>query len=214
MIGFNEAEDNKNRIKKLWKTSGKDKTETSLVTPVSKATAIVDGVEYVLGNKTKAFCEAYVREGCNVRKAITSSGVSRFFANKILYHTKVELVAKEYIKALKKIQEKAIKKEFGYTALQSFKKLRDAQEMALDMKKFLVVKHEDAEGNKTQSLKIVKDNPDLPSFIRAEELKGKLYNLYKNDTDGMVGTIMNIVVNEKPTIGMKKIKAIEAEVVK
>lgn len=64
-----------------------------------------------------------------------------------------------------KIEEKLI-----YTAQQSFKKLEEIQNLALQQKKKIYIKD--------VSIPIEEESPDLQNAIKAEELKGKLANLY------------------------------------
>lgn len=61
-----------------------------------------------------------------------------------------------------KVEEKLV-----YTALESFKKLELAQELALSRKNVLTKE----------------DNPDITNFIKAEELKGKMVKLYKDQLE-------------------------------
>lgn len=67
-----------------------------------------------------------------------------------------------------KIEEKLV-----YSALDSFRKLSDIQEKALSAKKYSV------SGGEVISL----DDPDFNSAIKAEELKGKLAQLYVEKKD-------------------------------
>lgn len=211
MININEAEERKNSIRDLWKREGKSDTTTALSlrdNTISRYSVLHNGKEYAITPKEKAFAEAYVKHNCNMAKAMKEANVSRTLSLSIMYEKKKHIIAREYIRALQKTQQKAVEKELGYTAVESFKEFQKVQAMALDMKKHIVTK----EGHYT-----VKDNPDLPSYIKAEENKGKLFGLYKEAGDDAVKTIMNIVVGSAPTIGMQKIKnkkdSVEAEVI-
>lgn len=82
------------------------------------------------------------------------------------------------IKELKaNIEEKLI-----YTALDSFKKLSEIQEKALNAKKYAM--------SNGEALAI--DDPDFNSAIKAEELKGKLAQLYieKKEISGTIKTAL------------------------
>ena len=74
------------------------------------------------------------------------------------------------IRELKEPIEKAIREELKYTALESFKKLNEIQEMAL-----------------------AEEKKEYNSAIKAEDLKGKLANLYTIQTKELNPT--QIVVN-------------------
>lgn len=208
MLRLNESLERKTDIEKLksdWKKSTVEVSCTSNV--VGRVSVFLNGVEYILTKKIKTFCEEYVKNCGNVSLSCKNAGISKATANVVLYDKKKHMQARLYINELKKVQEKAIKKEFGYTAIESFKKLSNAQKMSLKMKKHVVTKN---------GIITLKDNPDLAAYIKSEELKGKLYGLYKSEEDTKPTTIMNIVVSGKETIGMKKLgqATIEAEVVK
>lgn len=211
MLSFNEAEERKNRIKDTWKKKN-DKVETSLATlknnVMERNVFLFNGREYCITLFEKRFAESYVKHCSNVKKAMEEAKVSKGLAMSILYDKKKHIIAREYIRSLQKEQEKIVKKEMGYTALQSFKEFIKVQEMATKVKKFIVNK-------KTGTVKTVRGNPDLAAYLKAEEQKGKLYGLYKEAEDDKVKTIMNIVVGNAPTIGMQKLNkddSLEAEV--
>ena len=68
-----------------------------------------------------------------------------------------------------------IEEELKYSAVESFRKLSEIQEKALARKKILAGRGEEA------ALEV--EDPDFSSALRAEELKGKLANLYKDVKD-------------------------------
>ena len=68
-----------------------------------------------------------------------------------------------------------IEEELKYSAVESFRKLLEIQEKALAKKKILQGRGEDG----TREV----EDPDFNSALRAEELKGKLANLYKDVKD-------------------------------
>ena len=81
-------------------------------------------------------------------------------ASKLLKNTKISPIIK------------ANQEKLNYTALESFNKIQQIQQMAFDYKHEAVTKDGDV---------VVLCNPDLKTALKAEELKGKLANLYSND---------------------------------
>lgn len=121
-----------------------------------------------LSNKELKFCKAYAKDPeRNATKAAIAAGYSDGAARQQGYR----LLQKDYIKQkiddiLKPIAEK-IEEHFNYTALESFKNLCKAQEIALAQTQYY------------PATKEVRAKPDLPAFLKAEELKMKLAGLFE-----------------------------------
>lgn len=121
-----------------------------------------------LSNKELKFCKAYAKDPeRNATKAAIAAGYSDGAARQQGYR----LLQKDYIKQkiddiLKPIAEK-IEEQFNYTALESFKNLCKAQEIALAQTQYY------------PATKEVRAKPDLPAFLKAEELKMKLAGLFE-----------------------------------
>lgn len=95
-------------------------------------------------------------------KACIDAGYSEKYAK-----TNSHILREKYeneIKELKAIAKRKIEEEFSYTAYDSFKKLQELQQMALNCF--------DKNGN-----------PDVKTAIKAEELKGKLMGAYEKDNE-------------------------------
>jgi len=81
---------------------------------------------------------------------------------------------------------KTIREELNYTAKEHFDELNNLKELALNcIDKYF--------------------NPDVKTMLKAEELKGKLAGLYKNDTEENVSniTVMNDIKLDGETIRLK-----------
>ena len=78
---------------------------------------------------------------------------------------------------LKPIAQEAIKEEFKYTAIESFKKFMEIQELAL---------MPDAKGNYN----------NLNAAAKCEELKGRLFGAYEQDNSQKAIPELNIVVKK------------------
>lgn len=121
-----------------------------------------------LSNKELKFCKAYAKDPeRNATQAAIAAGYSDGAARQQGYR----LLQKDYIKQkiddiLKPIAEK-IEEQFNYTALESFKNLCKAQEIALAQTQYY------------PATKEVRAKPDLPAFLKAEELKMKLAGLFE-----------------------------------
>lgn len=121
-----------------------------------------------LSNKELKFCKAYAKDPeRNATKAAIAAGYSDGAARQQGYR----LLQKDYIKQkiddiLKPIAEK-IEEQFNYTALESFKNLCKAQEIALAQTQYY------------PATKEVRAKPDLTAFLKAEELKMKLAGLFE-----------------------------------
>ena len=85
------------------------------------------------------------------------------------------------IKELKAIAKKKIEEEFSYTAYDSFKKLQELQQLALNCF--------DKNGN-----------PDVKTAIKAEELKGKLMGAYEKDNEQRTASFEVVVNREKVNV--------------
>lgn len=215
MERLNEAEDRKREIRNMWRNNAEgDKSAASLVRG-SKRLIMYGGKEFVLTPTEKALAEIYVRNMTSIKNTMKevrekNLGIKESTVRQMISGKNKYKAMGMYIKALQKTQEKVIEKEIGYTASKSFKEFCKVQQIALKQKKFVINK-------KTGEVKYVKGNPDLTSYIKAEENKGKLFGLYKDAEDSGTKTVMNIVVNGNPTIGMQKIKnkenVVEAEVI-
>lgn len=81
-------------------------------------------------------------------------------ASKLLKNTKISPIIK------------ANQEKLNYTALESFKQIQQIQQMAFEYKHEAVTKDGEI---------VVLCNPDLKTALKAEELKGKLANLYSGD---------------------------------
>ena len=77
------------------------------------------------------------------------------------------------IEELKPVAQKAIQEEFKYTAIESFKKFQEIQELAL---------LPDAKGNYT----------NLSAAAKCEELKGRLFGAYEQDNTQKTTPELNI----------------------
>lgn len=188
------------------------KVKSTALAPITKVIdkeilAIANGQAFLMTKKEKLFCECYVKEMGNVLKAQKAAGVSQTISDNILKKKK-NLPALRYIKELQKAQKDAVKKEFGYDAVTSFKHFKKAQTMAVNKKKIII--------SKSHGIMTFKD-PDIPSYIKAEEMKGRLFGLYsKDDEKGNGVTNINIMISGRETIGSKRISPqnyVDAEVV-
>lgn len=117
-----------------------------------------------LNKKQKRFCFEYALNP-NATQAAIKAGYPKQYAQSKSYLFLKNPKIQEYIKSLIADEEKY----FSYSRVMSFKNLEEAQRIALNRK----------------TIKIGKDgeilefpNPDLASFLKAEELKGKLQGLY------------------------------------
>ena len=99
-------------------------------------------------------------------------------ASRLLKNPKVSLAIDENYK---KLQEK-----FSYSREESFRKIQEIQQKAFEYKQEAVTK---------DGAVVVLNNPDLRTALKAEELKGKLVNLY-SDNKTEVNTAVQIVFND------------------
>lgn len=110
-------------------------------------------------DRKQKFCKL-VAKGLSAYQAALEAGYSKSYA-KTDSHKLLEKYENEIEKLKPKVQE-VLEKRFAYDIEQSFKKLVEIQELALLT---------DEKGNYT----------NLPSAIKAEELKGKMYGCYEAD---------------------------------
>ena len=135
--------------------------------------------------KQEKFCKEYVL--ClNGTKAALEAGYSKVSAYSIACENLKKPEIKEYIAALRKEEEE----QFYYSRVMSFRKLEEAQQMALDNLFIKVTKDGD-------TIEIPK--PDIAAFLKAEELKGKLNGLYEPEIrqDITINTMGSVKVGGK-----------------
>ena len=120
----------------------------------------------------------FVREYIKTNNA-TQAAISAGYSKKTAYSIGQENLKKpEIAQAIEKERKKNIER-FEYTMQDSFNNLKLAQEIALSRKN-----------------QIGESNPDVQSFIKAEELKGKLCGLYidKKEISGIDNTPFEIKI--------------------
>lgn len=100
-------------------------------------------------------------------------------ASRLLKNPNVSLAIDENYK---KIQEK-----FSYSREESFRKIQEIQQKAFEYRQEAVTK---------DGAVVVLNNPDLRTALKAEELKGKLVNLYSDGKNVEVSTAVQIVFND------------------
>lgn len=138
-----------------------------------------------LTQKQIKFCEEYVLLR-NATQAALKAGYSENSAYAIGCENLKKLEIKEYIASLRK----EVEDNFYYSFVDSFKKLEEAQELALK-----TVKKAYHEGECID----VTPAPDLGAYIKAEELKGKLFDLYQpeNRAEITINTMGSVKVGGK-----------------
>ena len=147
--------------------------------------------------KQKKFCKEYVLS-LNGTQAAIKAGYSKDTAYSIACENLKKPEIKEYIAALRKDEEE----QFYYSRTMSFKKLEEAQQMALDNVFVKVTKD-------GETIEIPK--PDLSTFLKAEELKGKMSGLYEPEirqeinlismgTVKINGKELKLKLGKKPTV--------------
>lgn len=109
--------------------------------------------------RQQKFCE-YVAKGENAYQACLNAGYSEKYAK--CYSHKLLEKYKNEIEKLKPRVQKVIEERFNYSVEQSFQKLCEIQDLALET---------DDKGNYS----------NLSAAIKAEELKGKMYGVYEAD---------------------------------
>ena len=148
-----------------------------------------------LTGKQEKFCREYVL-CCNGTKAAEKAGYSKDTA----YSIACENLKKPEIKARIAELRKSEEEDFYYSRSMSFKKLEEAQQMALDNVFVKVTKD-------GETIEIPK--PDLSTFLKAEELKGKMSGLYEAETKQEInincmgnikigGKTLNLKVGKEP----------------
>ena len=150
-----------------------------------------------LTGKQEKFCREYVL-CCNGTKAAEKAGYSKDTAYSIACENLKKPEIKERIAELRKSEED----DFYYSRSMSFKKLEEAQQMALDNVFVKVTKD-------GETIEIPK--PDLSTFLKAEELKGKMSGLYEPEIRqeiniNSMGTVkingkeLQLKIGKKPTV--------------
>lgn len=135
---------------------------------------------YKITYKQRALCEAYVRYNGDARMVAEELGM-KSVSN--VYSLMKNEACQKYLKMLNGIKETIAKKALHYSLVESFNNLVKVQKLALEKKKtiagkFGIYKCEDA---------------DLGSYLKAEEMKGKLAGLYGKEEDKKPVTVMNII---------------------
>ena len=142
------------------------------------------------------FCREYVISS-NGTKAALKAGYSKDTAYSIACENLKKPEIKEYIAALRKDEED----QFYYSRTMSFKKLEEAQKLALE--RIIIKIDKKGEGYENTA-------PDLPAFLKAEELKGKMSGLYEPEIRqeiniNSMGTVkiggkeLQLKIGKKPT---------------
>lgn len=121
-----------------------------------------------LTSKELKFCRAYAKD-CerNGTQAAIAAGYSEKTAPQIASRLLKKVNVKQKIDELLTPIAEKIADEFNYTALESFKNLCKAQEIALAQTQYY------------PATKEVRAKPDLTAFLKAEELKMKLAGLFE-----------------------------------
>jgi hypothetical protein len=133
-----------------------------------------------LNEKQRTFCQL-VAKGEAPYKACILAGYSEKYA-KNFSGKLLEKYGKE-IAGLKEQAKEVIEEEFNYTVRDSFNNLCKAQEIALNSY--------DKNGN-----------PNINAYIKAEELKGKMFGVYEKDNEQRA-TSYEISINREP-VNVKK----------
>lgn len=140
-----------------------------------------------LTEKQKKFCREYVLS-LNATQAAIKAGYKESSAYSIGSENLTKPEIKEYIAKLRKTEEE----NFYYSRSMSFKKLEEAQKLALCRVFVKVTK--DGEVIETPA-------PDTHAFLKAEELKGKLNGLYvektETKTDFNINCMGSVKLNNK-----------------
>lgn len=121
-----------------------------------------------LNQKQKKFVDEYIKTG-----NATQSAIKAGYSEKTAYSIGQRLLKNvEIVKALETKQEK-LQEKFEYSIEKSFRNFEKAQEIALAKKRLLLGRSDD---ENSKSLEI--EDPDITNFIKAEELKGRLFGFY------------------------------------
>lgn len=122
-----------------------------------------------LTSKELKFCRAYTKDSeRNGTKAAIIAGYSEKTAPQIASRLLKKVNIKQKIDELLTPIAEKIAEEFKYTALESFKNLCKAQELALAQTQYY------------PATKEVRPKPDLAAFLKAEELKAKMAGLFED----------------------------------
>lgn len=128
----------------------------------------------MLNERQKKFVREYIKTN-----NATQSALSAGYSKKTAYSIGQENLKKpEIAEAIEKQLKKNVER-FEYTIQDSFNNLKKAQEIALARRN-----------------QLGESNPDVQSFIKAEELKGKLCGLYidKKEISGIDSTPFEIKI--------------------
>lgn len=130
--------------------------------------------------KQENFCQEYLLNGNATQAYKNAYNCSKMKDTTINNNSYMLLQNSEIIARLKELQQ-PLQEKFSYTVEDSFKNFLKVQELALQKQKF------DSNGEMI-------NDPDLTNYIKAEELKGKLLGLYKEQIDisGELKTNINI----------------------
>lgn len=123
--------------------------------------------------RQQKFCEL-VAKGESAYQACIKAGYSEKYAKSDSYK-----LLEKYGKAIEQLKpkvQKVIEEKFNYSVEQSFQKLCEIQELALET---------DAKGNYN----------NLSAAIKAEELKGKMYGVYEADNKQKISEPVKIEID-------------------
>ena len=123
--------------------------------------------------RQQKFCE-YVAKGESAYQACVKAGYSEKYAKNYSY-----IMLEKYGKAIEQLKpkvQKVIEEKFNYSVEQSFQKLCEIQNLALET---------DAKGNYN----------NLSAAIKAEELKGKMYGVYEADNKQKISEPVKIEID-------------------
>lgn len=121
-----------------------------------------------LNRREKLFCKAYAKTE-NGEQSAKAAGYTPNSARQAAYRMLQKDYIKDYICNIKRPIEQKIQQEFAYSAIECYKNLCKAQELALKKQKYYAYTGE------------TKNEPDLTNFLKAEELKAKLAGLFNED---------------------------------
>lgn len=125
--------------------------------------------EKKLTPKQEKFCQA-IRDGKNYSDALREAYDTSNMKPETINRAAFDLMQNSKIIARIAELQRLVEEKICYTAKQSFDKLNEIQQKALEMKRKIYIKD--------MTIPLEEENPDLKSAIRAEELKGKLNGLY------------------------------------
>ena len=135
---------------------------------------------YKITYKQRLACEAYVRYNGDIRMVAEEMGIKSVGTVRNILKNEA---SQKYLKMLNGIRDTIAKKTLQYSLVESFNNLVRVQKLALEKKKTIVGK-----------LGIYKcEDMDLASYLKAEEMKGKLAGLYSKEEEKKPVTVMNII---------------------